>query len=215
MGEPSTRLPYRARWTGAPSRGQDAPPMEMVLFVPGFFGFGALGHPDRPLVEYFAHVEDALLRGQMRPLRFAVHQPPPASSLASRVRSLHAKASELIAAGATAPAPHRSLHRRARCAAARAPAVYGTARTQRADRPHRLDHHHLRSVPRHAARAQGGPRGVAGRAGSLVRQHPRQPPPPAPVMRSGSGFDEARFRALWRAVARKLPDGPPGVSSRA
>lgn len=75
--------------------------MEMVLFVPGFFGFGAFGHPDRPLVEYFAHVEDALLRGHVRPLRFAVHQPPPASSLAARVLSLHAKASELIAAGAS------------------------------------------------------------------------------------------------------------------
>ncbi|HET7786625.1 MAG TPA: hypothetical protein VIR81_04745 [Myxococcales bacterium] len=75
--------------------------MEMVLFVPGFFGFGAFGHPDRPLVEYFAHVEDALLRGHLRALRFAVHQPPPASSLAARVLSLHAKASELIAAGAS------------------------------------------------------------------------------------------------------------------
>ena len=56
--------------------------MEVVVFVPGFFGFGAFGHPDRPLVEYFARVEDALLRAHVRPLRFAVHQPPPAGSLA-------------------------------------------------------------------------------------------------------------------------------------
>jgi triacylglycerol lipase len=74
---------------------------EVALFVPGFFGFGAFGHPDRPLIEYFARVEEALLRGHVRPLRFAVHQPPPAGSIAARVRSLHAKASELIAAGAT------------------------------------------------------------------------------------------------------------------
>lgn len=74
--------------------------MEVVVFVPGFFGFGAFGHPDRPLVEYFARVEDALLRAHLRPLRFAVHQPPPAGSLAERTRSLHQKLAELIAAGA-------------------------------------------------------------------------------------------------------------------
>lgn len=74
---------------------------EVVLFVPGFFGFGAFGHPDRPLIEYFARVEEALLRGHLRPLRFAVHQPPPAGSIAARVLSLHAKATELVAAGAT------------------------------------------------------------------------------------------------------------------
>jgi len=69
--------------------------------VPGFFGFGAFGHPDRPLIEYFARVEDALLRAHVRPLRFAVHQPPPAGSLDERVRSLHRKAAELVAQGAT------------------------------------------------------------------------------------------------------------------
>jgi len=74
---------------------------EVVLFVPGFFGFGSFGHPDRPLIEYFAKVEDALSRAHMRPLRFAVHEPPPAGSLAERVRSLHAKAMELIGGGAT------------------------------------------------------------------------------------------------------------------
>src|SRR3989454_2309550 len=73
---------------------------DLVLFVPGFFGFGRFGHPDRPLIEYFARVEDAMLRAHMRPLRFAVHEPPPAGSLTERVRSLHAKASELIRAGA-------------------------------------------------------------------------------------------------------------------
>jgi triacylglycerol lipase len=76
--------------------------MEVVLFVPGFFGFGAFGHPDRPLIEYFARVEDALLRAHVRPLRFAVHQPPPAGSLAERVRSLHQKAAEVLAQGASA-----------------------------------------------------------------------------------------------------------------
>jgi triacylglycerol lipase len=74
---------------------------EVALFVPGFFGFGSFGHPDRPLIEYFARVEDALLRAHVRPLRFAVHEPPPAGSLAERARSLHAKAVELIASGAT------------------------------------------------------------------------------------------------------------------
>ncbi len=75
--------------------------MDVALFVPGFFGFGAFGHPDRPLVEYFARVEDALLRAHVGPLRFAVHQPPPAGSLEERVRSLHLKATEVLAAGAT------------------------------------------------------------------------------------------------------------------
>lgn len=75
--------------------------MEVVLFIPGFFGFGAFGHPDRPLVEYFARVEDALLRAHVRPLRFVVHEPPPAGSLAERARTLHVKVVELAAAGAT------------------------------------------------------------------------------------------------------------------
>lgn len=74
---------------------------EVILFVPGFFGFGTFGHPDRPLVEYFAHVEDALLRALPRPLRFAVHEPPPAASLADRAKSLHRKATEILQAGAT------------------------------------------------------------------------------------------------------------------
>src|SRR5256885_16884693 len=74
---------------------------DLVLFVPGFFGFGSFGHPDRPLIEYFARVEDAMLRAHMRPLRFAVHEPPPAGSLAERVRSLYSRASELMQAGAT------------------------------------------------------------------------------------------------------------------
>jgi triacylglycerol lipase len=74
---------------------------EVVLFVPGFFGFGAFGHPDRPLIEYFAHVEAAVLRALPRPLRFAVHEPPPAGSLAERARSLHLKATEILQAGAT------------------------------------------------------------------------------------------------------------------
>src|SRR5436305_13909328 len=73
---------------------------EVVLFVPGFCGFGTFGHPDRPLVEYFAHVEDAVLRALTRPLRFAVHQPPPAGSLAERARSLHDKATQPLREGA-------------------------------------------------------------------------------------------------------------------
>src|SRR6267142_1270641 len=75
--------------------------MEVVLFVPGFFGFGSFGHPDRPLIEYFARVEDALLRAHVRPIRFAVHQPPPAGSLANRVRSLHLKAAQVLREGAS------------------------------------------------------------------------------------------------------------------
>jgi triacylglycerol lipase len=75
--------------------------MEVVLFVPGFFGFGSFGHPDRPLIEYFARVEDALLRAHVRPIRFAVHQPPPAGSLANRVRSLHLRAAQVLADGAS------------------------------------------------------------------------------------------------------------------
>jgi triacylglycerol lipase len=74
---------------------------EVVLFIPGFFGFGSFGHPDRPLIEYFAHVEDAVLRALPRPMRFAVHEPPPAGSLAERAKSLHLKAIEVLQAGAT------------------------------------------------------------------------------------------------------------------
>jgi hypothetical protein len=74
--------------------------MDVVLFVPGFFGFGAFGQAGHPLVEYFARVEQALGRAHLHPLRFAVHQPPPAGSLAERSRSLHLKLSELIAQGA-------------------------------------------------------------------------------------------------------------------
>ena len=74
---------------------------EVVVFIPGFFGFGAFGHPDRPLIEYFAHVEDAVLRALPRPMRFAVHQPPPAGSLQERVKSLHDKTQKLLQDGAT------------------------------------------------------------------------------------------------------------------
>jgi hypothetical protein len=77
----------------------DSGHMDAVLFVPGFFGFGSFGHPDRPLIEYFARVESALLRAHMRPLRFFVHQPPPAGSLADRARSLQVKAAEVLRSG--------------------------------------------------------------------------------------------------------------------
>jgi hypothetical protein len=77
---------------------------EVFLFVPGFFGFGSFGHPDRPLIEYFARVEDALLRAHVRPAHFVVHEPPPAGSLAERARSLHDKVVEVLRDGA------RSLH---------------------------------------------------------------------------------------------------------
>jgi triacylglycerol lipase len=77
---------------------------EVFLFVPGFFGFGSFGHPDRPLIEYFARVEDALLRAHVRPAHFVVHEPPPAGSLAERARSLHDKIADILRAGA------RSLH---------------------------------------------------------------------------------------------------------
>ena len=92
---------YLRHWTAALGQAKHLPMAELVVFVPGFFGFGSFGHPDRPLIEYFARVEDALLRAHLRPLRFVVHQPPPAASVADRVRSLHAKVTELIGAGAT------------------------------------------------------------------------------------------------------------------
>jgi len=72
--------------------------MEVVLFVPGFFGFAAFGGADRPLVEYFARVEAAMLRAR-QDLRFEVHDPPPAGSLEARAQSLHARVSRLIADG--------------------------------------------------------------------------------------------------------------------
>ncbi|HWE26294.1 MAG TPA: hypothetical protein VG496_20325, partial [Myxococcales bacterium] len=75
--------------------------MDVFLFVPGFFGFGSFGHPDRPLIEYFAHVEDALLRAHVRSARFVVHQPPPAGSLAERTRSLYDRVTEVLRDGAS------------------------------------------------------------------------------------------------------------------
>jgi hypothetical protein len=72
---------------------------EVFLFVPGFFGFGSFGHPDRPFIEYFARVEDALLRAHARAAHFVVHEPPPAGSLAERARSLYAKAAEVVRDG--------------------------------------------------------------------------------------------------------------------
>ena len=50
--------------------------MDVALFVPGFFGFGAFGHPDRPLIEYFARIENALLRAHVRPLHFVIPHVP-------------------------------------------------------------------------------------------------------------------------------------------
>ena len=47
------------------------------------------GGARRPLIEYFAHVEEALARALPRPMRFVVHQPPPTGALDERVRSLH------------------------------------------------------------------------------------------------------------------------------
>ena len=73
--------------------------MDAVLFVPGFFGFGSFGHPDRPLIEYFARVEGALLRAHLRPLRFFVHQPPPAGSLTERARTLYLKVADVLRSG--------------------------------------------------------------------------------------------------------------------
>src|SRR3989442_14172603 len=106
---------------------------DLVLFVPGFFGFGSFGHPDRPLIEYFARVEDAMLRAHMRPLRFAVHEPPPAGSLTERVRSLHLKAPEQIRAGA---ARLQLVGHSTVGSAARLPA-----------------HHPYNALPRHGARS--------------------------------------------------------------
>lgn len=75
--------------------------MDAVVFIPGFFGFGAFGHPDRPFVEYFAQVEKALLRANVAspPPHFVVHEPPPAGSLEERVGSLHATVAKTVAAG--------------------------------------------------------------------------------------------------------------------
>lgn len=72
---------------------------EAVLLVPGIFGFGAFGPRGRPLVEYWARVEEALRRACGASLRFAVHEPPPAGSLTERVASLHVKLSEVLETG--------------------------------------------------------------------------------------------------------------------
>lgn len=72
--------------------------MEVILFVPGFFGFRSFGGNDQPLIEYFARVEEALLRVR-GDLRFEVHDPPPAGTLAERAQSLYQRAARLTAAG--------------------------------------------------------------------------------------------------------------------
>ena len=63
--------------------------METIVFIPGFFGFGSFGDAGRPFIEYFANVEDALVRALPEPMRFVVHEPPPTGALDERVRSLH------------------------------------------------------------------------------------------------------------------------------
>ena len=75
--------------------------MDAVVFIPGFFGFGAFGHPDRPFVEYFAQVEKALLRANVAspPPHFVVHEPPPTGSLEERVGSLHDTVAKTAASG--------------------------------------------------------------------------------------------------------------------
>ena len=64
--------------------------MDTVLFIPGFFGFGSFGEVNSPFIEYFARVQEALLRTLPSKVRFLVHEPPPTGALDERVRSLHA-----------------------------------------------------------------------------------------------------------------------------
>jgi triacylglycerol lipase len=62
---------------------------DLVLLVPGFFGFGSFGRPNGPRIVYFDHVMKALARArpELRG-RIHVHEPPPMGSLQARVRSL-------------------------------------------------------------------------------------------------------------------------------
>lgn len=69
---------------------------ETVLFVPGFFGFGSFGPKGKPLIEYFARVQDVLRLALGSACAFEVHQPPPTASLEARVGSLHIKFVEVL-----------------------------------------------------------------------------------------------------------------------
>jgi hypothetical protein len=84
------RAPHEARPHGG--CGGDIPvvrPADMVLLVPGFFGFGTFGREKGPHIIYFDHVMKVLMaaRPELRG-RIHVHEPPPMGSLESRVRSL-------------------------------------------------------------------------------------------------------------------------------
>jgi hypothetical protein len=66
-----------------------AAPSQVVLLIPGFFGFNAFGPDKAPRLEYFAGVREVL--GPVLPQNYVVlvHEPPPTGSLGSRVASLH------------------------------------------------------------------------------------------------------------------------------
>jgi hypothetical protein len=64
-------------------------PGQVVLLIPGFFGYGAFGPADKPFLEYFAGVKEALQRKLPADYAILVHEPPPTGSLDERVASLH------------------------------------------------------------------------------------------------------------------------------
>jgi triacylglycerol lipase len=71
----------------------------VVVFVPGFFGFGSFGPEGAPIIEYFKFAR-SVLRSELGPRTpVIVHQPPPTGPLSARAASLFRTLDALIERG--------------------------------------------------------------------------------------------------------------------
>jgi hypothetical protein len=72
------------------------PDNDVVILVPGFFGFGTFGSPDGAHISYFEHVASVLQAATgWRAEQFFSLEPPPTGPLWTRVEHLHRKVVEL------------------------------------------------------------------------------------------------------------------------
>jgi pimeloyl-ACP methyl ester carboxylesterase len=80
---------------------------DAIVFVPGFFGFGAFGPNGAPIIEYFKFAR-TVLRAELGPdVVVLMHQPPPTGPLALRAASLHKSLENLLTDGVDSQPVHR------------------------------------------------------------------------------------------------------------
>ncbi|MDP3277346.1 MAG: hypothetical protein Q8Q09_19315 [Deltaproteobacteria bacterium] len=75
------------------------PGREILVFIPGFFGFGSFGPSDSPLIEYFRFARTVIQATRAVDLPVIVHQPPPTGPLSLRAASLHRTLQRLLTEG--------------------------------------------------------------------------------------------------------------------